>query len=156
MLCCLSLIDPGDEVLIPDPCFVMYDYQVKLVGGVPRYIDTYPDFSLQEERIREVLSPRTKLIIINSPANPTGTVYAREELEMVARIARERDLIIVSDDIYERFVYDEPEAPCMGQIYDKTINLSGFSKTWAMTGWRLGYSAGPAEILDRMIVLQQY
>jgi aspartate/methionine/tyrosine aminotransferase len=156
LLCCLSLIEPGDEVLIPDPYFVMYDYQVKLVGGKPRYIDTYPDFCLREDKIRDLLSPRTKLIIINSPANPSGTVYTREELEMVASIARERDLLVISDDIYEDFVYDESALPRMGQIYDKTITLSGFSKTWAMTGWRLGYAAGPAKIIEAMIVLQQY
>ncbi|RLB04541.1 MAG: aspartate aminotransferase, partial [Deltaproteobacteria bacterium] len=156
LLCCLSLIDPGDEVLIPDPYFVMYQYQVLLVGGVPKYIDTYPDFRLREDKIREVLSPRTKLIIINSPANPTGTVYSREELEMVAKIARERGLIVISDDIYEQFVYDAPAAPCMGQIYERTITLSGFSKTWAMTGWRLAYAAGPEEIIQQMVILQQY
>jgi aspartate aminotransferase/aminotransferase len=156
LLCFLSLVDPGDEVLIPDPYFVMYEYQTRLVGGVPRFIDTYPDFHLREDRIREALSPKTKLLIINSPANPTGTVYTREELEMAARVAAEHDLLVISDDIYEHFVYDMPTAPCMGQLYDRTVTLSGFSKTWAMTGWRLGYAAGPAEILQQMIVLQQY
>jgi aspartate/methionine/tyrosine aminotransferase len=156
LLCCLCLINPGDEILIPDPYFVMYEYQVLLMGGVPTYIDTYPDFRLREEKIREVLSPRTKLIIINSPANPSGTVYSEEELAMVARIARERGLIVISDDIYERFVYDMPTAPCLGQLYEKTITLSGFSKTWGMTGWRVGYAAGPEEIIHQMITLQQY
>lgn len=156
LLCCLCLIDPGDEVLMPDPYFVMYEYQVLLMGGVPRYIDTYPDFRLREDEIRKALSSRTKLIIINSPANPSGTVYSKEELELVARIARERKLIVISDDIYERFVYDATAAPCMGQVYDNTITLSGFSKTWGMTGWRLGYAAGPAEIIQKMITLQQY
>jgi len=156
LLCCLGLIDEGDEVLIPDPYFVMYEYQVMLAGGVPRYIDTYPDFRLREERIRDLLSPRTKAIIINSPSNPTGTVYSREELEMVARIARERDLLVISDDIYDRFVYDTPQAPSLGQIYEKTITLGGFSKSWAMTGWRLGYLAGPKGIVESLITLQQY
>jgi aspartate/methionine/tyrosine aminotransferase len=156
LLCCLCLINPGDEVLIPDPYFVMYEYQVLLMGGVPRYIDTYPDFRLREDKIREVLSPRTKLVIINSPANPSGTVYSKEELELVACIASERKLIVISDDIYERFVYDATAAPCMGQIYSNTITLSGFSKTWGMTGWRLGYAAGPEEIIQKMIMLQQY
>jgi aspartate/methionine/tyrosine aminotransferase len=156
LLCCLCLIDPGDEVLIPDPYFVMYEYQVLLMGGVPRYVDTYPDFRLREDKIREVLSSRTKLIIINSPANPSGTVYSKDELETVARIAREQELIVIADDIYERFVYDMPAAPCMGQIYEKTITLSGFSKTWGMTGWRLGYAAAPEEIIQQMITLQQY
>jgi len=156
LLSFLTLIDPGDEVLIPDPYFVMYEYQVKLMGGVPRYIDTYPDFSLREEEVRKVLSPQTKLIIINSPANPSGTVYSRIELEMIVKVARERDLTVISDDIYELFVYDAASAPTVGQLYEKTVTLNGFSKTWGMTGWRLGYAAGPKEIIDQMIVLQQY
>jgi aspartate/methionine/tyrosine aminotransferase len=156
LLSCMCLIDPGDEVLIPDPYFVMYEYQVLLMGGVPRYIDTYPDFRLHEDTIRKALTSRTKLIIINSPANPTGTVYSKEELEMVARLAGEKGLIVISDDIYERFVYDVPTAPCIGQIYDMTITLNGFSKAWGMTGWRLGYAAGPEEIIQQMITLQQY
>jgi aspartate aminotransferase/aminotransferase len=156
LLASLALINPGDEVVIPDPYFVMYEYQVLLMGGVPVFVDTYPDFRLREEELVAKLSKKTKFIIINSPNNPAGTVYSKGELMTVAKIARERDLLILSDDIYDNFVFDAPTCPCMGQLYEKTLTFGGFSKSWAMTGWRLGYAAGPREILQHMITLQQY
>jgi aspartate aminotransferase/aminotransferase len=156
LLASLALINPGDEVVIPDPYFVMYEYQVLLTGGTPVFVDTYPDFRLREEEFVKKLSKKTKFIIINSPNNPTGAVYPEEDLRMVARLARERDLLILSDDIYDNFVFDQPACPCLGQFYEKTVTLGGFSKGWAMTGWRLGYVAGSREILQQMITLQQY
>lgn len=156
LLASLALINPGDEVIIPDPFFVMFEYQVLLMGGIPIFVDTYPDFRLREEEFHKKISKKTKLIIINSPNNPTGAIYPIEDLMMVVRIARERDLLILSDDIYDRFVFDAPCCPCIGQLYEKTLTLGGFSKSWAMTGWRLGYVAGPKEILQQMITLQQY
>lgn len=156
LLASLALINPGDEVIIPDPYFVMYEYQVLLMGGIPVFVDTYPDFRLKEEEFIKKISKKTKFIIINSPNNPTGAVYPREDLEGVVRMARERNLLILSDDIYDSFVFDEPSCPTIGQIYEKTLTLGGFSKGWAMTGWRLGYVAGPKDILQQMITLQQY
>jgi aspartate/methionine/tyrosine aminotransferase len=156
LLASLALINPGDEVVIPDPYFVMYEYQVLLMGGTPIFVDTYPDFRLREEEFAKALSKKTKFIIINSPNNPTGAVYPEEDLRMVVRIARERDLLVLSDDIYDNFVFDQPACPSIGQIYENTITFGGFSKGWAMTGWRLGYVAGPREILQQMITLQQY
>lgn len=156
LLASLALINPGDEVIIPDPYFVMYEYQVLLMGGIPVFVDTYPEFRLKEEEIVRKLSKKTKLIIINSPNNPAGTVYPKDDLMMVAKIARERDLFILSDDIYDNFVFDAPTCPCMGQLYEKTLTFGGFSKGWGMTGWRLGYAAGPRDILQQMITLQQY
>ena len=156
LLASLALINPGDEVVIPDPYFVMYEYQVLLMGGVPVFVDTYPDFRLREEALAGALSKRTKFIVINSPNNPTGAVYPEEDLAGVARMARERDLLVLSDDIYDNFVFDQPSCPCLGQIYERTITFGGFSKGWAMTGWRLGYVAGPREIIQQMITLQQY
>ncbi len=156
LLSSLALIDPGDEVIIPDPYFVMYEYQVLLMGGAPVFVDTYPDFRLREEEIARKISKKTKFIMINSPNNPAGCIYPKEDLEMVARLAQERDLLVLSDDIYDNFVFDAETCPCMGQLYEKTLTLGGFSKGWAMTGWRLGYAAGPREILREMITLQQY
>ena len=157
LLASLTLINPGDEILIPDPFFVMYEYQVLLMGGVPVFLDTYPDFRLREEEIVRKLSKKTKFIIINSPNNPTGAIYPEEDLKKIVSIARERDLLILSDDIYDNFVYEEgPACPCIGQLYEKTLTFGGFSKGWAMTGWRLGYVAGPKEIVGQMITLQQY
>jgi aspartate/methionine/tyrosine aminotransferase len=156
LLASLALINPGDEVLIPDPYFVMYEYQVLLMGGVPVFVDTYPDFRLREEAIVKKLSKRTKFIIINSPNNPTGTIYPKDDLLMIVRIAQEKDLLILSDDIYDNFVFEAPTCPCIGELYEKTLTFGGFSKGWAMTGWRLGYVAGPKDILQQMITLQQY
>lgn len=156
LLASLALINPGDEVIIPDPYFVMYEYQVLLMGGVPVFVDTYPDFRLREEEFARKISKKTKFILINSPNNPTGAIYPKEDLMMVVRIARERDLLVLSDDIYDNFVFDGPSCPCIGQLYEKTLTFGGFSKGWAMTGWRLGYAAGPREILQQMITLQQY
>lgn len=156
LLASLALINPGDEIIIPDPYFVMYEYQVLLMGGIPVFVNTYPDFRLREEEFVKSLSKRTKFIIINSPNNPTGAVYPEEDLKMVVEIARQRDLLILSDDIYENFIFDEPTCPCIGQIYEKTLTFGGFSKGWAMTGWRLGYVAGPKEIIQHMVTLQQY
>ena len=156
LLASLALINPEDEIVIPDPYFVMYEFQVLLMGGTPVFVDTYPDFRLREEELVKKLSKKTKFLIINSPNNPTGTVCPKEDLMMVARIARERDLLVLSDDIYDNFIFDQPTCPCMGQLYEKTITFGGFSKSWAMTGWRLGYVAGPREIIQQMITLQQY
>jgi aspartate aminotransferase/aminotransferase len=156
LLASLTLINPGDEIIIPDPFFVMYEYQVLLMGGVPVFVDTYPDFRLREEEVLKKISKKTKFIIINSPNNPSGAIYPKEDLMMVVRVARERDLLILSDDIYDNFVFDQPSCPCIGQLYENTLTFGGFSKGWGMTGWRLGYAAGPKEILQQMITLQQY
>jgi aspartate/methionine/tyrosine aminotransferase len=157
LLSFLVTLDPGDEVIIPDPYFVLYEYQLVLLGAIPVFIDTYPDFRLREEVIRGAITEKTKAILINSPNNPTGAVYSKEELEMVARVAREKDLLILADDIYDRFIFEDGlKNNYLGQLYDKTLTISGFSKTWAMTGWRLGFVAGPKEIIQAMVTNQQY
>jgi aspartate/methionine/tyrosine aminotransferase len=157
LLALMATLDPGDEVLIPDPSFVMYEYQTILLGGIPVFVDTYPDFRLKEDLIRRVLTKKTRIIIINSPGNPTGRVCSIEELEMVARIARENDVLIFSDDIYERFFYEGGSAPpCLGQLCEGVLTFGGFSKTWGMTGWRVGYVAGPKDIIDAMVTMLQY
>jgi len=155
VLAFLALVDDGDEVLIPDPYFVMYKHLANLTGGRPRFIDTYPDFKLRKEALRAAITPRTKMLVINSPCNPTGVTYSREELEGVAEVAREHDLLVLSDEIYDCFCY-RPEYPSMASLYPKTLLMGGFSKSHAMTGWRLGYAAGPGEIIREMTKLQQY
>jgi aspartate aminotransferase/aminotransferase len=157
LLSFLVTLDPGDEVIIPDPYFVLYEYQLILLGSKPVFVDTYPDFTLKEEMLRKVITNKTKAILINSPNNPTGAVYSKEELEMVAKIAREKNLIVFSDDIYDRFVFEEGWGNTyLGQMYENTLTIGGFSKTWAMTGWRIGFVAGPREIIQTMITNQQY
>ena len=155
VLAYMVLVDAGDEVVIPDPYFVMYKHLTNLMGGRPRFIDTYPDFRLHKEALRAAITSRTKLLMLNSPCNPSGITYTRDELEAVADVAREHDLLVLSDEIYDCFSYG-PSYASMASIYPKTLLMGGFSKSHAMTGWRLGYAAGPAEIIAEMTKLQQY
>ncbi len=156
LLALMVALNPLDEIIIPDPYFVLYEYQVALLGGTPVFFDTYPDFTLREEELRKVITNKTKAILINSPNNPTGMIYSQEELEMVARVACEKNLMILSDDIYDKFVFNSNHGPYLGQLFENTLTFGGFSKTWGMTGWRLGYVAGPSEIIQCMVTMQQY
>jgi aspartate/methionine/tyrosine aminotransferase len=157
LLALMVILNPGDEVIIPDPYFVLYEYQVLLLGGKPVFVDTYPDFKLKEEALRAAITDKTKVILVNSPSNPTGAVCSREDFDMVARVAREKNLIVFSDDIYDRFIYDNGQGrDYLGQRYEKTLTFGGFSKTWSMTGWRIGFVAGPAEVIQTMVTMQQY
>jgi aspartate aminotransferase/aminotransferase len=155
MLSFMALFDQGDEALVPDPYFVMYKHLLNLIGAKPVYIDLYPDFRMTADRLAEKVTERTKAILFNSPANPTGAVSSRSDMEAIARFAKERNLLIISDEIYNLFVYDEPFLS-MGDLYEKTLLLGGFSKTFSMTGWRLGYALGPSDIIGAMEELQQY
>ena len=140
-----ALCDEGDEVLIPTPCYVSYVEIVKLAGGVPVPVPTDDDFSLNAESFRKAVTPRTKLILLNSPNNPTGAVYSRASLEELGRIAEENNLCVISDEVYEKLVYDGAEhvsiASVSDAMYERTVVVNGFSKAYAMTGWRLGYTA---------------
>ncbi len=157
LLALMVTLNPGDEVVIPDPYFVLYEYQVLLLGGTPVFFDSYPDFRLREEELRKVLTKRTKIILVNSPNNPTGAVYSREEMEMVHRVAQEKKILVFSDDIYDHFSFDENgRRNYFGQLYRNTLTFGGFSKNWGMTGWRLGFVAGPKSIIDSMVTMQQY
>jgi len=155
VLAILALVNPGDEVVFVDPYFVMYSHLVYLAGGVPVPVDTYPSFRPDAERIAAAITDKTRLLIINSPTNPTGTVYTEQELRDIAEIAGRRDLLVVSDEIYDRFCYDAPFTS-MVSVYDNTLLLRGFSKTYAMTGWRVGWCTGPKAVVEKMTMLQQY
>jgi len=155
-LAMLALVSPGDEVLIADPYFVAYANVVIMCGGVPRLIDTYPDFRLREENIVPLITERTKAIVINQPNNPTGVVYGREELQLICDIAETHGLHIISDEIYDEFVFSDTTFVSMGSRTKNAIVLSGFSKTTGMTGWRLGYVSARREIIDAMATFQQY
>ncbi len=155
MLAMLALVDPGDEVLIPDPYFVMYKHLTRLAGGIPKFVDTYPDFSLKPEEVRRAITPRSKLLIINNPCNPTGAVYGEEELQAVAQLARRHRLLVMSDEIYCDFCYDEDFHSAV-EYFPDVLLLGGFSKSYAFTGWRLGYACGPASIISQMTKLQQF
>ncbi len=155
VLSVLSLINPGDEVLVFDPFFVMYKPLVDLVGGRTVLIDTYPDFRIDPQQVARSLTPRTKMILLNSPSNPTGVTAGEDEIRGLAELAAEREIALVSDEIYRQFCYDTPFVS-PARFNDQTIVIDGFSKSHAMTGWRVGYVHGPAEIVDTMTKLQQY
>ena len=152
-LCCT--VNPGDEVIVFDPYFVMYPHLVTLAGGTTVFVDTYPDFGLDVDRVRAAVTPRTKAILVNSPANPTGRVYPREQLRDLAKLAQERNILLISDEIYRVFCYDGPfTSPA--EFNDDVLVLDGFSKAYGMTGWRLGFAHGPRRLIEEMIKLQQF
>jgi aspartate aminotransferase/aminotransferase len=149
------ILNPGDEVIIFDPYFVMYPHFITTAGGKSVIIDTYPDFRIDVARVEAAITPRTKAIIVNSPGNPTGVVHPRETLRDVALLARKRDILLMSDEVYRAFCYDAPFASPL-EFNDDTLVLDGFSKAYAMTGWRLGYAHGPRRLIEEMTKLQQF
>jgi len=161
LLAMMAVIDPGDEAIFLDPYFVMYKHLLTMAGGKPVIVDSYPDFRFHPDRVERAVTPRTKLLILNSPSNPTGVVMTDAEVAAAVDVARKHDLLLLSDEIYEPFLYDaaprgQGRLPSAGRLYDKTIILRGFSKSHAMTGWRLGYAAGPEAVIAQMTKLQQY
>ncbi len=155
-----AVLNPGEEVIIPTPCFVSYQAEVVLAGGVPVELplSVENNFQLSAEMLEAAITPRTKAILIGYPNNPTGAVASREALLEVARVAEAHDLVVISDEIYDRLVYGVPHV-CFASLpgmKKRTITLGGFSKAYAMTGWRIGYAAAPAEILGGLIRIHQY
>ncbi len=155
MLALLVLINPGDEVFIFDPYFVMYEALVKVVGGKVVIIDTYPDFKIDLNRVADAITPRTKMIIFNSPANPTGAVADEKTVRGLAQLAAERNVLLLSDEIYRAFCYDGPFVS-PAKYNEQTLVIDGFSKTYGMPGWRMGFAHGPSAIIQEMIKLQQF
>jgi len=155
------LLDPGDEVIIPSPYWVSYADQVRLAGGQPVVIPTSEEtgFKLTAEQLREHLTPRTRALVLNSPSNPTGTVYSREELAALAAVVLSHpECLIIADEIYEPFIYDGHRHVSIGslspEVQARTLLINGVSKMYAMTGWRIGYAAGPKELIQAMTDLQ--
>jgi aspartate/methionine/tyrosine aminotransferase len=144
----MALVDPGDEVIVPDPGYPIYDSITRFVGGtpVPLPIRQSNDFRLDVDELAALITPRTKLLVINSPENPTGGVLTRDDIERIAELAQRHDLVVLSDEIYSRILYDGAEHVSIASLdgmLDRTIALDGFSKTYAMTGWRMGYAVVP-------------
>jgi len=157
----VAILDPGDEVIIPTPCFVSYQAEVILAGGVAVEVTAREenDFCIDPADIRKAITPRTKCIFIGYPSNPTGAVATREVMLEIAKIAEEYDLLVVSDEIYDRLVYDFEHVcfPALSEdLKKRTILLGGFSKDYAMTGWRIGYACGPADIIQGLVRIHQY
>lgn len=155
-----ATIEPGDEVVIHQPSYVSYLPCVILAGGVPKILPTYPEeeFKINPQRLKEMITPRTKAIILNYPNNPTGAIMDRDTLLEIAEIVDKYDLIVISDEIYDRLVYDGEftSFASLPNMKERTILINGFSKAYAMTGWRLGYAAGNREIIEAMMKIHQY
>ena len=155
-----AILNPGDEVIIVEPTFVSYRSLVSMAGGVPVPIRTgiEDNFKVTAELIKEAITPRTKALMICFPNNPTGSTVGREELEGIAKLAEEHNLLVFSDEIYAELSYDEPHVSIaeIGDMKDRTILISGFSKSFAMTGWRLGFVLAPPDILAAMLKIHQY
>ncbi len=157
----MATVDEGDEVLILDPAWVSYVPCVQLAGGVAVHVplSTEDGFRVTDAKLRQKLTPRAKLLILNSPSNPTGRVFTRQELETIAKVALENDLLVLSDEIYEKILYDGHEHISIGSLpdmLDRTIVINGFSKAYAMTGWRLGYVAVKGPLAKEMLKVQQH
>ena len=159
-LAAIALLDPGDEVLIPTPCFVAYQASVISAGGVAVEIPCKLEnnFDIQPDEFRKAITPRTKAMLIGFPNNPTGAVATRENLLEIAKIAEENDLIVISDEMYDRLVYGVKHVcfPALPNMRQRTLLMGGFSKDYAMTGWRIGYACGPAELIKGLHTVHQY
>jgi aspartate aminotransferase/aminotransferase len=138
-----------------DPYFVMYPHFINIAGGVPIKVDTYPSFQIDVAKVQSALTPKTKAIIVNSPANPTGAVHQRQTLRDLAVLARDRGVLLISDEVYRAFCYDGPFVS-PAEFNEDVVVLDGFSKAYAMTGWRLGYCHGPKHLVEEMTKLQQF
>ena len=155
-----ALINPGDEVLFHEPCYVSYRATIVFAHGVPLAVETKAEngFRLTRAMLEAKVTPKTKVLMLNFPNNPTGAIMSRQDLEDIAAFARERDLIVITDEIYAELTYDASHTSIVSLpgMRDRTIFLHGFSKAWAMTGFRLGYACGPAELIEAMMKIHQY
>ncbi|MGD9688901.1 MAG: pyridoxal phosphate-dependent aminotransferase [Phycisphaerales bacterium] len=170
LLACMAVLGPGDEFIIPDPYFVMYPYLAEMCEARAVRCDTYPDFRMTAERVERVMSPRTKAVLFNSPGNPTGVVGSMDDCRELLELCRRKNVLLISDEIYDEFTFSEsrtdrfadgsrPACPSPARLpgaSDDVLLIRGFGKTYACTGWRLGYAAGPAALIEQMVKLQQY
>jgi aspartate aminotransferase len=156
----LALIEAGDEVIIPAPYWLSYPEMVKLAEGTPVIVDTLAEnnYKITPEQLKQAITPKTKIFVLNSPSNPTGTVYTPDEIRTIAEIIVERDILVISDEIYEKILYEGVEHLSIGavspEVLERTITSNGFAKSYSMTGWRLGYAAAPVELIDATIKIQ--
>jgi len=155
VLSMLALAEESTDVMVTDPCFATYGHLIRLAGANPCWVDTYPDFKLTPERVKNAYNDRCKILLFNSPTNPTGMSYTAEEIEALANTAKDLGLQVISDEVYERFSYDYPHE-CFAKYDKNALVIRAFSKTWGAAGWRIGFAFGPSEIVDAMSMLQQF
>jgi len=170
MLACMAVLNEGDELLIPDPYFVMYPHLAGMCGAKPVVCDTYPDFRLTAARVERLITPRTKALIYNSPGNPSGVVGTTQDCRELLELCRRKNILLISDEIYDEFTFSEsanerwadgsrslcPSPARVGGSHEDVLLVRGFGKTYGCTGWRLGYCAGPSALIEQMVKLQQY
>ncbi len=160
LLAFMAMLNPGDEAVIPDPYFVIYPALGPLTGASIVHCDTYPDFRLTAQRVEPLITDRTKLLLLNSPSNPSGVVLTSQELRDLVELCERRGVLIVSDEIYDEFTYSDARengrCPSPARLSEQILLVRGFGKTYGCTGWRMGYAAGPAAIIQQMAKLQQY
>ncbi len=160
LLAYMALAEAGDEIVIPDPYFVSYPQVAAMVGAGVKYCDTYPDFRMTAERIEPLLSARTKFVVLNSPGNPSGVVLSSDELRDIVELCESRGVLLISDEIYDEFTYSDGREggvfPTPARFSNQILLLRGFSKTYGMTGWRLGYAVGPSRLIREMTKVNQY
>lgn len=155
LLAMMALVNPGDEVIFFDPFFVMYPAMIEMVGGVSVKVSAYPSFAIDIDKIEAAITPKTKVIIFNSPSNPTGVCASESEIKAIAELAAKHNICLVSDEIYSRFTYDGPHVS-PAKYNPNTVVIDGFSKTYAMTGLRVGYVHGPKQLMETMLKIQQF
>ena len=156
----LSILNPGDEIIIPDPWFVIYPALAKIAGAIPVPCNLYPDFRMTANRIKPLITEKTKAILVNSPANPSGVVLKEDELHEIVELCRSKNIILITDEIYDLFYYEGDRLPTPASYSNldgaEIVLIRGFGKTYGCTGWRVGYAAGPENIIEAMIKLQQF
>ncbi|KQM12160.1 aspartate aminotransferase [Methanomassiliicoccales archaeon RumEn M1] len=156
----LSQVDEGDEVILPDPSWGTYEACVRLAGGVPRYVSSQSgtEFRMTPEAVAEAIGPRTKMILLNTPCNPTGSVMTKDETRGIADLAKDHDLLVLSDEVYEEIIFEGEHISIasLDGMFDRTITVNGVSKSYAMTGWRLGWAVAPAPIIKHLNTLQTH
>lgn len=158
----MALIDAGDEVIIPAPYWLSYPEMVKLADGIPFIVDTLAEnnYKINPEQLQQAITPKTKLFVLNSPSNPTGTVYTPDEIRALAEVIVANDILVVSDEIYEKLLYDDAQHLSIGavspEVFQRTIVSNGFAKAYSMTGWRIGYIAAPVELIKAMTTIQSH
>jgi aspartate aminotransferase/aminotransferase len=155
VLALLATVNPGDEVIILDPWFALYPNMIRLAGGTPVPVCTYPDFDLPVNRIREKITTKTKAILLNSPGNPSGRVYPIDQIKALCELAKEKGILVISDEIYSAFTY-EKEFVSPFRFNSDTLVVSGLGKSYGFTGWRVGFAHGPKDLIQQMIKLQQF